>query len=176
MQQQPQQQTVSNPQVQPGFVSQANQSLTSSYNIPTGNGPSPMPNQGQGSLNQQLGTPRPNTIPTPRPGSTPHRAPGGQLPNSVSPNLGNFPPPGGQKVTNPNQSRPSPGDIMPLDKARFDSTYRSFCRSQSISADLRVPIGDNRSVDLHQLHVFVMHEGGASSVSYQSTRLSWDRH
>ena len=132
-----------------------------------------MPAQTQGALNQQLPvqpTPigRPNTIP-PRSGGTPHQIAAGPLPNTMSPNLGNFASQGGQKVTD--QTRQAAG-IMPLDKQRFDSTYAHFCRSQNITPGLlRVQIGENRSVDLHQLHVHVMHEGGATSVSYHGTGL-----
>ena len=80
----------------------------------------------------------------------------------MSPNLGNFATHGGQKV--PNQTRQPV--VMPLDKQRFESTYSQFCRSQNVNTGLRVAIGENRTVDLHQLHVCVMHEGGAQSVSY----------
>lgn len=160
---------VSNPQVQPGFVAQSTQAINAPYKFPAGNAPSPMPTQ-----NQQLpiqptpvGRP-PNTIP-PRTGGTPHQMPGGPLPSTMSPNLGNFGAPGGQqKVTD--QAR-QPAGVMPLDKQRFESTYAQFCRSQNINPGLRVPIGDNRTVDLHQLHVQVMREGGATSVSYLGTRL-----
>lgn len=173
--QQPQQATTPNPQVQPGFVTQANQPVANQYKFPGGNGPSPMPTQNQGALNQQIPSQptqivRPNTIP-PRTGGTPHQIPGGQLPNTMSPNLGNFAVQGGQKV--PDQSRQS-AEIMPLplDKNRFESTYAQFCRSQNINPGSRVPIGDNRMVELHQLHVYVMHEQGAASVSSFGTRLS----
>ena len=171
--QQSQQAPVSNAPVQPGFVTQANQPVAGQYNIPAGNGSSPLPNQGQGALSQQIPIQptqigRPNTIP-PGTGGTPHQIPGGQLPNTMSPTLGNFATQGGQKV--PNQTRQSVA-IMPLDKQRFDSTYAHFCRSQNINPGLRVAIGENRMVDLHQLHVHVMHEGGAKSVSCLGTRLS----
>lgn len=168
--QQPQQASVSNAQVQPGFVPQTNQPATTQYNMSAANGPSPLPTQGQGTLNQQIPLQpaqmgRPG-IP-PRTGSNPHQISNGQLPNTVSPNPGNFVTQGGQKV--PNQTRQSVG-IMPLDKQRFESTYAQFCRSQNINPGGRVAIGDNRSVDLHQLHVHVMHEGGAKSVSHFGTR------
>ena len=170
--QQPQQQNVPNAQLQPGFATQANQPVTPQYNIPTSNGPSPLPTQGQSALNQQIPVQpsqigRPNTIP-PRTGGTPHQMSGGQLPITVSPNLGNFAAQGGQKA--PNQTRQTMA-VMPLDKARFDTTYTHFCRSQNINPGLRVTIGENRIVDLHQLHVEVMHEGGAQSVSYISPLL-----
>ena len=173
--QQPQQAAASNPQVQPGFVTQANQPVAPQYKFPGGNTPSPMPTQSQGALNQQIPIQptqivRPNTIP-PRTGGTPHQISGGQVPNTMSPNLGNFAVQGGQKV--PDQTRQT-GMIMPLDKQRFDSTYAQFCRSQDINPGSRVPIGDNGTVDLHQLHVSVMHEGGAASVSYLGTRLFRD--
>ena len=87
----------------------------------------------------------------------------------MSPNPGNFAVQAGQKV--PDQARPSAAGVLPLDKAQFDKTYAHFCRSQSINFNPRVAIGDNRMVDLHQLHVRVMHEGGAHSVSYLGTTL-----
>ena len=71
-------------------------------------------------------------------------------------------------------TRQSAGTIMPLDKQRFDSIYAQFCRSQDISPGSRVSIGDNGMVNLHHLHVYVMHEGGAASVSYLGTKLSED--
>lgn len=161
---------MSNAQGQPGFVTQASQPVMTQYNIPAGNGPSPMPTQSQSALNQQIPMQpthigRPGTIP-PRTGGTPHQISGGQLPNT---SMGNSVTQGGQKFTNP--TRQSYG-IMPLDKQRFESTYSQFCRSQNIHARLRVAIGDNRMVDLHELHVHVMHEGGAQLVSYAGIRLS----
>ncbi|KAG6374300.1 hypothetical protein JVT61DRAFT_4322 [Boletus reticuloceps] len=164
---QPQQPTVSNAQVQPGYVvGQSNQPVASPYKYPAGNGSSPMPAQAQGTLNQQIPmqpTPiaRPNTIP-PRTGGTPHQIPPGPLPSTMSPNLGNLAAQGGQKV--PDQARQSVG-IMPLEKQRFETTYAQFCRSQNTHSGSRVQIGENRTVDLHQLHVQVMHEGGAGSVT-----------
>lgn len=163
---------MSNAQVQPGFVAQSSQSIAAQYNIPAGNGPSSMPTQNQNALSQQIPIQptqigRPNTIP-PRTGGTPHQISGGQLPNNMSPNLGNFAVQGGQKFAN--QTR-QPVGIMPLDKQRFESTYSQFCRSQNIHPNPRVPIGDNRMVDLHQLHIHIMHEGGAQSVSYFGARL-----
>ncbi|KAG9315089.1 hypothetical protein JVU11DRAFT_4201 [Chiua virens] len=161
----PQQPSVSTSQVQPGFVTQGNQPVAAQYNVSASNGASPLPTPNQGVLNQQIPIQstqpvRPNTIP-PRTGGTPHQIPG-QLPNTSSPNLANFAGQGGQKVPNPN--RQSVG-VMPLDKQRFDSTYTQFCRSQNINPGLRVAIGEGRNVDLHQLHVYVMHEGGAQSVT-----------
>ena len=61
--------------------------------------------------------------------------------------------------------------VLPLDKQRFESTYAHFCRSQNTSPRFGVPIGDNRVVDLHRLHVCVMYEGGGASVSYLGTTL-----
>ncbi|KAF9234618.1 hypothetical protein BU15DRAFT_52406 [Melanogaster broomeanus] len=54
---------------------------------------------------------------------------------------------------------------MPLDKQRFEATYAQFCRSQQIKPGTHVTLPDNRSVDLHQLHVEVMREGGSQSVT-----------
>lgn len=152
-------------QAQPNFVTQPNQSVTGPYNIPA-NGPSPLTTQAQGTLSQQIPIQPthapiglPNGIPA-RATSTPHQMPSGQLSNVMSPNLAAQ---GGQKV--PSQTRQSVA-IMPLDKERFDSTYAHFCRSQNMNPGLRIPIGENRFIDLHQLHVHVMREGGARSVSY----------
>lgn len=164
--------SVSNPQVQPGFVTQTNQPVAAPYKFPTGNVPPQMPTQSQGALNQQVSVQpspigRPNTIP-PRTGGTPHQMSGVPLPNNMSPNLRNFATQGGHQV--PDQTRQSAG-VMPLDKQKFESTYAQFCRSQkiNISGGLRVPIGENRTLDLHDLHVQVMHENGAASVSHLGT-------
>ncbi|KAI9568642.1 hypothetical protein HD554DRAFT_2021859 [Boletus coccyginus] len=55
--------------------------------------------------------------------------------------------------------------VPPLDKQRFDSLYIQFCRNQNMNACSVVSIGDSRMVDLHQLHVRVLHEGGAQVVN-----------
>ncbi|KIJ66757.1 hypothetical protein HYDPIDRAFT_108689 [Hydnomerulius pinastri MD-312] len=162
-----QQAAVANAQGQSGFMPPGNQASAQQFNAnPQSNGPSPMPThlQNQTPINQQIPGQmgRPNAIP-PRTGATPHLMPGGQLPNTMPLNLGNqFAMQNGQMV--PNQLRQSTG-IMPLDKQRFDMTYAQFCHSQHLDPSLRVTLPDSRMVDLHQLHVHVLREGGSASVT-----------
>jgi len=56
-------------------------------------------------------------------------------------------------------------NLMPLEKQRFESTYMRYCRSQRLEYTMHVAIAENRMVDLHQLHVEVIREGGHTSVS-----------
>ncbi|KIK96023.1 hypothetical protein PAXRUDRAFT_11085 [Paxillus rubicundulus Ve08.2h10] len=167
---QPQQAAVASVQAQPGFVPSASQPSAQQFGMtPTANGSSPMHSQNQTPPNQQIPVQsgqigRPNGIP-PRSGATPHQMPGGQLSNTMSPNLGNqlaMQTPIGQMAAN--QMRQS-SRVLPLDKLRFEATYEQFCRSQQITPNARVALPDNRKVDLHQLHVYVMQEGGSQSVT-----------
>jgi hypothetical protein len=54
---------------------------------------------------------------------------------------------------------------LPLDKAQFEGTYKSFCLKRPVKMDPRAASIDNRPVDLHRLHVEVMKEGGQTNVS-----------
>ena len=54
--------------------------------------------------------------------------------------------------------------IPPLEVARFDMAYRHFCASKRVKLSPRLLIINNRLVDLHALHTFVMREGGEAKV------------
>ncbi|KAJ7573924.1 hypothetical protein C8J56DRAFT_803727 [Mycena floridula] len=51
----------------------------------------------------------------------------------------------------------------PLEKQRFDGTYRTFCESKGSSYPPYVQI-DDRPIDLHTLHTLVMQAGGYKKV------------
>ncbi|KAF9523549.1 hypothetical protein CPB83DRAFT_799200 [Crepidotus variabilis] len=53
---------------------------------------------------------------------------------------------------------------MVLDKQRFDAALKSFCAKRSMKLDPRLLSVENRTVDLHGLHVQVMQEGGFAKV------------
>ncbi|KAI9568643.1 hypothetical protein HD554DRAFT_696884 [Boletus coccyginus] len=155
-------------QVHPGSVTHDNQPVAVPHTFSAGNGASPMPAQSQGFLNQQISIQpmqieRLNITP-PRAGGTPREISGGQLPNPMPPDQGNFGVQSGQKVSDHWQAGQMAAGIVLLDKSRFDSTYAHFCRIQNTNPASCVPMGD-RTEDLHRLHVYVMHEGGAASVN-----------
>ncbi|KAH7884601.1 hypothetical protein F5I97DRAFT_1475989 [Phlebopus sp. FC_14] len=166
---QPHQQLAATVQGQSGFMAQTNSAPGHSFGMSLSANGQPLPphSQAQTSLNQPMSSQsgqigRQNPVP-PRPAPTPH-----QLPNAVSPLIGNqF---SAMQVANgqmlPNQMRPSPS-IKPLDKQRFETTYTHFCKSQLMEPSMQVPIAENRTVDLHELHVQVLREGGAMSVTYR---------
>ncbi|KAH7912030.1 hypothetical protein BJ138DRAFT_980311, partial [Hygrophoropsis aurantiaca] len=55
--------------------------------------------------------------------------------------------------------------ISPLPKPKFEALYPQWCKSQGTEPNLRVMLSDNRSIDLYQLHVLVMQEGGGIPVN-----------
>jgi len=55
--------------------------------------------------------------------------------------------------------------ISPLDKTRFDFTYKNFCQRKSLKLDQRLLTIDSQAIDLHALHVQVLSEGGSKNVS-----------
>lgn len=55
--------------------------------------------------------------------------------------------------------------IPPLDKSRFESSYKQWCLTKAIVHDPRLLAIDNRQIDLFQLHCLVMREGGLTNVS-----------
>lgn len=57
------------------------------------------------------------------------------------------------------------GTINPLDKARFDFTYKNFCQRKGLKHDQRLLTIDGQTIDLHALHVHVLQEGGSKNVS-----------
>jgi hypothetical protein len=84
----------------------------------------------------------------------------------------------GQHNGNPNLSNQFPGNQFPttpnlaqftlpppLDKAKFQESYTAFCSDRSIAYDERVMSVDNRPIDLHALHHYVLSEGGSAMVT-----------
>jgi hypothetical protein len=57
------------------------------------------------------------------------------------------------------------GSITPLDKTRFDLTYKNFCQRKGLKFDQRLLTIDSQTIDLHALHVQVLQEGGSKNVS-----------
>lgn len=53
----------------------------------------------------------------------------------------------------------------PLERARFEHSYKAFCQDQNIHHDLELMSVEGRPIDLHLLHVYVMREGGFMNVS-----------
>lgn len=160
--------TGSTPPSQPGFVAQTNSNSNSPHVFgvnPPGNGHSSNNGHNPAPVNQlpvqpsQMG--RQNGQPN-RPASVAHQLPG-QVANAMSPNMANgnqfaMQPANGQSAAN--QQRVN---LMPLEKQRFESTYIQYCRSQRLDPTMQVQIAE-KLVDLHRLHVEVMHEGGHTSV------------
>jgi hypothetical protein len=54
--------------------------------------------------------------------------------------------------------------IPPLDKARFELAFKSYCANKQIKIDPRHLNVNNRPVDLYVLHTLVMREGGEAKV------------
>ena len=52
----------------------------------------------------------------------------------------------------------------PLDKARFEQSFRAYCVKKNLNVNIRQLQIDNRPVDLYQLHRNVMLESGVSKV------------
>ena len=52
----------------------------------------------------------------------------------------------------------------PLDKTRFDNTWKTFCQQKNIKINPNLLQIDNRPIDLHALHTIVMQEGGSRKV------------
>jgi hypothetical protein len=57
-------------------------------------------------------------------------------------------------------------NIPPLEKPRFDTSFKTWCQQKSISIDQRMLSIDGRPIDLHNLHSSVIGEGGLGNVSY----------
>jgi hypothetical protein len=79
------------------------------------------------------------------------------------PNASNFSV-GGTQAVLPNQQQPQ--YILPpaLTKERFEPFFANHCSSKGIVIDPRRLLVDNRPIDLFNLHVQVMNEGGAQKV------------
>ncbi|KAG2017935.1 hypothetical protein CC2G_007395 [Coprinopsis cinerea AmutBmut pab1-1] len=61
-------------------------------------------------------------------------------------------------------------NIPPMDRLKFEQTYRNFCQKKNINPSMQTQI-ENKPIDLHLLHASVMHEGGAAKVDQRG---SWD--
>lgn len=136
---------------------------------PGASGPSQIPTPGQAHpMNSQLSgqgqMQRPGAIP-PRSGATPQQLPTG-MPNTMPQNMGQFNPQSVANGQNPNRMvNLSTLGVAPLDKVHFEATYATFCKNNHVEPNVHVLLPDNRSVDLHNLHVQVFREGGAQLVS-----------
>ncbi|KAG1821927.1 uncharacterized protein BJ212DRAFT_1334597 [Suillus subaureus] len=138
---------------------------------PGASGPSQIPTPGQAHpMNSQLSgqggqMQRPGAVP-PRSGHTPQQPPTG-IPNTMSQNTG--PQLNAQSVANaqiPNRMvNLSTLGVSYLDKPYFEAMYTSFCKNHHVEPNMHVLLPDNRSVDLHSLHVQVFREGGAQFVT-----------
>ncbi|KAJ3734138.1 hypothetical protein DFJ43DRAFT_145112 [Lentinula guzmanii] len=58
---------------------------------------------------------------------------------------------------------PSP----PLDKSRFETSYKQWCLTKAIVHDPRLLAFENRQIDLFLLHCLVMCEGGIATVTHK---------
>lgn len=133
-------------------------------------GPSQIPTPGQvHPMNSQLSgqggqMQRPGVVP-PRSGPTPQQLPTG-MPNTMSQNIG---PQFNQSVANGQISNRmvslSTLGVSFLDKPHFEAMYTSFCKNQHVEPNGHVVLPDNRTVDLHNLHVQVFREGGGHYVT-----------
>jgi ARID/BRIGHT DNA binding domain len=65
------------------------------------------------------------------------------------------------------------GPIHPLEKARFDLTYKTFCHRMGLKPDQRLLTIDSQPIDLHALHSEVLQEGGLKNVSPVSSFQSY---
>ena len=66
---------------------------------------------------------------------------------------------------------PIPTNILLLEKQRFELVFTAFCNRRRVKIDPRLLNMENRSLDVHALHVQVMQEGGFAKV--YSSRLSF---
>ncbi|KAF9007653.1 hypothetical protein BDQ17DRAFT_1351077 [Cyathus striatus] len=71
---------------------------------------------------------------------------------------------GVQQPINPMQYGPIDQLPPPLEKPRFENTYKTYCMSKGVKPDPHALSIDNRPIDLYELHVHVMKEGGELKV------------
>ena len=123
--------------------------------VPLRSGPTPQ-QQGQPGPHHPPGSFNipPNAVGTPFSNRTPST--GGASP-LIQPNK----PPGGNLF---NDSDFGKGPINPLDKTRFDLTYKNYCLRKGLKLDQRLLTIESQTVDLHALHVQVLQEGGSKNV------------
>ena len=142
--------------------------------------PSPSLSQAQ-SQGNHLGFVPPRSVPTPQQPSQPgsqHPGSFNMLPNAMgtpfsfpangAPSTGSGPSP----LIQPNRPQGvnlvnnfGRGQINPLDKTRFDSTYKNFCQKKGLKLDQHLLTIDSQTIDLYALHVHVLQEGGLKYVS-----------
>lgn len=136
---------------------------------PGASGPSQIPTPGQAPpMNSQLsgqgGQMQRSGVVPPRSGSTPQQLPA-SMTNTMSQNMTMGPQFNPQSIANgqiPNRINLSTIGVPPLEKPHFEAMYTSFCKGQP---NMHVLLPDNRSVDLHNLHVQVFREGGGQVVT-----------
>ncbi|KAJ4479972.1 hypothetical protein J3R30DRAFT_2560687 [Lentinula aciculospora] len=141
--------------------------MSASQPQPAGSGPrsSPAPPHPQPGLPVKS----PNNVP-PRSGPTPQQAMN-PFPMNASPSsfpINNSPSNGAPGPTNlgPNMTALSlNASIPPLDKSRFETSYKQWCLTKAIVHDPRRLAIENRPIDLFQLHCLVMREGGVGNVT-----------
>lgn len=170
----------------PSWMSQSGPSLPASFvNGQSNNHPQGQPNF-QPSPSQHHAQMPSNGVPA-RSGPTPH-PPNAPFPNQISSNMGpqfqfngngnqGVPSgsngPGGAGPSGPQGSRP--GQAMmpntmsipippPLERPRFEQSYKTFCHSKGIHHDHQLMSVESRPIDLYLLHVCVMREGGFAKV------------
>jgi hypothetical protein len=60
--------------------------------------------------------------------------------------------------------------VPPLDRTRFNGSYRHFCQTKKLKLDNRLLTIQNRPIDLHSLHVEIMNAGGQQRVRFSRIR------
>ncbi|KNZ72102.1 hypothetical protein J132_04383 [Termitomyces sp. J132] len=133
---------------------------------------------------QQINRPSGLTGAVPRPPSVqrshpPNPVQGPSLANQLSPNMNpQFPfainsvnGPASSPLAGPTVLQPSLSGTMqlppPLEKSRFDSSYKNFCATKGVKHDPRMINYEGRDIDLFILHTHVMQEGGFMKVASQ---------
>ena len=136
-------------------VAFANQQMPPNQHFrpPFGGGPLAVQNNSsQMPLQPGQGLPRP--IP-----ATPQQTVSGQGLNQTAPQMGpHFSSPSQQ------QSGSGPPQVPPLDRNRFNGSYKHFCQTKKLVLDDRLMAIQGRTIDLHLLHVEVMNAGGSQRV------------
>jgi hypothetical protein len=141
-----------------------NNAQGSSQPQPTRSSPAPPHPQAGHPISSPNNVP-PRTVPTPQQAmnpfpnltSSPLNLPMNNTSATVAPGLSNL---------GPNVPAPiHPTVIAPLDKQRFDTSYKQWCLTKNIVHDPRLLSIDNRPIDLFQLHCHVMREGGIQNVT-----------
>ncbi|KAF5367438.1 hypothetical protein D9758_003807 [Tetrapyrgos nigripes] len=159
-------------------VGQTNSWIPNNSSQPSfGQGPSQPTNHLQSNLQSSPSQPHPQTSHgPPRPGPNqlgppfhnqsnpnfPINRMNSQQPPNNGAGAGNMPP----NAANPNQpSVPMMSfNIPPLEKSRFEASFKTWCQTKSILIDQRMLNIDGRPIDLYTLHSSVIREGGLGNV------------